>query len=506
MADAIEVLDNLVREELPSVIHESLPQIAPIYKFVRQSSIGVKKDDIGRQWKVLHLFETGLAGLMKSANPAGVAMATNTNFAQSQFVDATDTADLSPFPNPVGTPHVGSIKRTLTLQKATGNFGLPITWQQGDQLSASQIGQVAREVKGVGMMRALTEAQSFFMSANNSLCQVDNADIANDGSGYVKFTVKSGTGRTAFFRIGMMVDFVINNGGVPTYGTATDGTDVLNYRTSTAAYDPLVVADVDYLGGTITVASVAAYDMGTYGTGGALVVLDDMHVVLRECSTVSREMRTWGLNDWIASSGQIMGGSAASGALDLDSQSQFKSKVAAINGPLTDQVMNGYIGAFLDAYPGATIDTILTTMGVTMKYIEQPGLGNNRMVYDRTNKDLKVAGGWSEVSYSFNGKDLRWIISPMCLGKTLYGIKLGGGNLTRYVPPSIGGKDGRVGGDVEFLAPLGGHSNIFKIAHDSSGQSMDMLEAPFWQYGLLAPLDVRSVKLTGLTEATGLIE
>ena len=110
------------------------------------------------------------------------------------------------------------------------------------------------------------------------------------------------------------------------------------------------------------------------------------------------------------------------------------------------------------------------------------------------------------MDYSFNGKNLKWVISPMCLGKTLYAIKLGNGNLTRYVPPSIGGSDGRVGGNVEFLAPLGGHNSIFKIAHNSSGSSMNLLEAPFWQYGLLAPMDVRSVKLTGLTEATGLVE
>ena len=81
-------------------------------------------------------------------------------------------------------------------------------------------------------------------------------------------------------------------------------------------------------------------------------------------------------------------------------------------------------------------------------------------------------------------------------------MKFGGGNIKRYVPPRIGGSDGRVSSEVEFLAPLGGHSGIFKIAHNGDGASQEVLEAPFWQYKLVAPIDVKGIKLTGITEAT----
>ena len=129
------------------------------------------------------------------------------------------------------------------------------------------------------------------------------------------------------------------------------------------------------------------------------------------------------------------------------------------------------------------------------------GSNNNRLNYERQGKALALAGGWDEVTYSFNGKLMNWIISPMCISQRLYACKMANGNLTRYVPPAVGGTDARVGGDVEFLAPLAGHNSIFKVAHNSSGQSQAVLEAPFWQYCLLAPIDVRGVKLTGLTEA-----
>jgi len=106
------------------------------------------------------------------------------------------------------------------------------------------------------------------------------------------------------------------------------------------------------------------------------------------------------------------------------------------------------------------------------------------------------------VSFSFNGKDMRWLISNLVLPGYLYGLKLRGGNIKRYTPPKLGAGDSRIGNEVEFLADVGGGKGIFKIAHASDGSSMAMLEAPFWQYRLIAPVDVRSICLTGLTEAT----
>ena len=63
--------------------------------------------------------------------------------------------------------------------------------------------------------------------------------------------------------------------------------------------------------------------------------------------------------------------------------------------------------------------------------------------------------------------------------------------------------DGNAGmtGEVQFLAPLGGHTGIFMVARGTTGQVLDILEAPFYQYSMIAPIDPRGVKLTSLTEA-----
>lgn len=509
---AISALDNYIREELPRTRTESLPEIAPVYKYIERSTLGVKRNDIGRDWEVEHLFATGIAGLIQSADVKGPSFydreQTNYPFIQSLVMDGSG---LAIFPTATSAPHTTSLKRILTLALTTGNFSIPVTWLSGDALQASQIRQVTTDIAAVGKNHALTEAISFFMSTDNALCQID--DYSLDSSNYYfTCTVKAGTGRTAFFRVGQMVDVMYNNSGTPNWGTA-GGTNHANVATANATapwgtgYIPLIVSDVDYIGGTVTITSCTAATIdGSSLTGSAIA--DDDWIVMASCGTVSgREMRTWGIEDWTKSSGQVMGGSGTLGnrlnpGLDLDSQSQFKSQVAAVNGPLTDIIMNGYVGGFLDAYPGASIDTIITTMGVTLKYLEQPELYNNRMFYDRTGKALDVKGGWDDVSYSFNGRSLRWMTSNMCISQRFYALKLNNGNVKRYVPPRVGGSNSEIGAEVEFIAPLAGHSNIFKIAHSSGGATQAVLEAPFWEYHLVCPIDIRGVKLTGLTEAT----
>jgi len=496
----IDALDNFTREELPSTIRESLPELDPVYQWIETTSLGVKRSRIGRDWEVEHLFGTGVAGLMNHADPRGAAMLDRAEFPQSNVLDSSSSA-LAPFPNAVNAPHTSSLLRVLSLHKCVGNFGIPLTWLQGEALASSQIKQVIRDILAVGKNHALTEAISFFMERNNCLCQIDNWTTGagtTTANAAATFTVKSGTGRTQFFRVGQMVDIVADNAGTPQFGTATDGSDRRNYS---GTYCPLIISDVDYLSGVITVSSLTNADIS------GLSIADDDWVILRDNHIASREMRTWGLNDWIASSGQILGGSGTVGdrlnpGLDLDTQSQFKSRVSAVNGALTDTVLNNKIGGFLDAYTGASLDTLITTMGVQLKYLEQPSSAtNSRQFWDRDGKSLDFQGGWSTVGYSFGGRRFRWIVSGMCINGYLYAVKMGGGNIKRFVPPRIGGRDPRIGSEVEFIAPLGGSRSIFKLAHNSSGQTMSLLEAPFMEYVLVAPIDVRSVKLTGLTEA-----
>lgn len=529
MADtAIDNLSNFMKEEMPKVLHESLPLVAPFFKDIIATSVGVKRDEtsqIGRTWNVIHLYDAGISGLMKYGSPLGPAMVLGSTLGkQAQMLQFFTAASSTPFPTATEAPHAGSLKRTLQLHYTTGNFSVPVAWMQADALSATQIKSVARDIKAVGKTRAMIEATGFHALAitAHSTYKVKilgAVTSVSDSSNVVTVTIDEKYGTIHNFRPGLMIDFVKgdgSDGGVLQDGVSLAGTDIVNVSAA-AAHLHVMITGVDYLGRTFTCVAVdpadgliEAYDT-THGwkAAGSVPIAQYDYIVLKDCSqnVTGRPMPTWGVEDWMISSGSMMGGANNAEVLDVDIYTQFKSSVNAVNGPLTEDVLNKRVGDYLDAYPGLTVDTLITTNGVTQKHLQQYGLYNNRQFYDRQGKSLNAKGGWAEVNYEFNGRVLRWIVDPLCAKNRLYAIKLQGGNIKRYVPPTISAGDARLDagagmdGEIQFLAPAGGHTGIFMVARGSSGQALDILEAPFWQYQLIAPIDPRGIKLTDLTEA-----
>jgi len=527
MAQAIEALNNLVKEELPMMISEAGPEIAPVFDKIKRTAFGVKgQEGLGRGYKVIHLYETGVAGLMESGDPLGPTMDTITG-TQTQLLDqrygiSSPIDGLSIFPKASESPHMGDIKRELVLHKVVGNFSIPASWQQADLLNAAQIKKVARDMKAVAKLKAIYEASSFFSynplnsagsgAVNQVLGRISVIEEVGS-TNYIKITIDESYGRISNFRQGMRIDIVADSDGVIQEGTDTNGTDVRNYEYTAASYCQCIITNVDYLGKAFTFKAInsvtgvqATYQAtcnttGDWNQSGYDAAAGDWIVIAHTSRVSNRPQFSWGLNSWIKSSGTILGGASAAAALDLTYYPQFKSQVKAVNGPLTDDVINGYIGGYLDAYPGETLDTIITTQGVQLKWLQQPGLYNNRQNYERTGKALSFKGGWSQISYEFGGRTYEWIMSPMCLSNNLYAMKFGGDNIQRYSPPRLGGVEASMGQEIEFLAPLGGLSGVFMIAHASSGAPQELLEAPFWYFNLICPTDPRAVKLTGLTEA-----
>lgn len=526
MAQAIAALDNLIKEELPMMITEAGPEIAPVFDKIKRTALGVKKQEgLGRGYEVIHLYETGTAGLIESGDPQGPQMETITGGMVQRLSQTTPhvASHLTIFPDAKDSPHMGDIKRKLTLHKVVGNFSIPPAWKQADLLNASQIKKVARDMKAVAKLKAIYEASSFFShSATNTSSGVNQVlgrikSIEQVTGAYGKITINEEYGRIANFRQGMRIDLVANDAsGYICEGENALGEDVLNYEGgATSVYIKLLITGVDYLGKSINVKAINSstgasvdFDLANTDAGDAFSVVpaEDDWITAAHTSRISnRPQLSWGLNDWIkgGATEYILGGSSANkAALYLGDYPQFKSQVKAVNGPLTDDVINGYIGGYLDAYPGETLDTVITTQGVQLKWLQQPGLYNNRQNYERTGKALSFKGGWSQISYEFAGRTYEWIMSPMCLSKTLYAMKFGGDNIQRFSPPRLGGMEASMGPEIEFLAPLGGHDGVFMVSHASSGAPQELLECPFWYYNLICPTDPRACKLTGLTEAT----
>lgn len=482
----LETLSNQVQDELPQVVHESLPGMDPVYKYIDQSYIGVESHEtanMGYRWRVNHLYSGGMAGLIQPANPEGPDLEDTDQTQDVKFLDA-DHSNLTPFPNALESPHSSVIKRTLTLHRQTGNHAIPVEWMQMDKLSAAHVKQVAMDIRKLGRNRAYMEAMSFYQNWSNNYPVMGQVDGSWTADSNYQYTATIENGRIAFFRPGMMVDVYSDSSGV---NSKTNGSN------------NLVVVKVDYVNKQITLADHASAAINGIG------LTDDDWIMWKGAGTQYRPQCTWGLENWIKSSGYLFQSGSAAGGISLSSHPHFASQVVAVNAALTDTVLNGYVGGFIDAYMSDVVpDTIITTWGATLKYIQQPnGSGLDRMMFERTGKAMSVHGGFSEVDFSFNGRNMKWMISSMCLPGYLYALKLGGGNLKRYVPPMIGGKgDSRIGNEIQFLAPVAGHSGIFMGIVNSNGSPMSAVQLPFWQYRLIAPIEVRGIKLTGLTEAT----
>lgn len=499
------------------------PKLAPMFDRVKRTSFGVKSQDgLGKGYKVIHIYETGTSGLFESGDPLGPGMTSISGNQAQLLAEGTAASNLSIFPSATEVPHTGEVKRELLLHKVQGNYSVPVAWKQLDMLNAAQLKKVARDLKGVAKKKILREAASFFSYevtndagyVNQVLGRISAIAEHSTWTDNILITIDEEYGRIANFAKGQRLDLVADSSGTLQAGTAVDGTDVRNYEHTSQNYVHLIVTDVNYLGKQITLRPVDSVDGGlpNYGSGssgdvfqaGQAAAANDWIVPANSTRYIAgpRPLVSWGINNWIKSTGTILGGASGASGLDVGLYTMFRSQVKAVNASLTDDIINGYIGGYLDAYPGEELDTIITTQGVQQQWLKQPGLYNNQQNYERTGKALSFMGGWSKISYMFGGRVFEWIVSPMCLSKTLYGMRFGGNNILRYGPPRIGGTDAQMGPELEFLAPLTGSTGVFMGTTDSNGNPMDLVQSPFWYYELLCPTDPRGMKLTGLTEAT----
>ena len=281
MADtAIENLSNFLREEMPKVLHESLPLVAPFFKDIIATAAGVKRDEsspLGRDWKVIHLYDAGISGLMKYGDPLGPAMVAGTTTGKmAQMLQFVTAAASTPFPTATESPHAGSLKRTLSLHYQTGNFSVPIAWMQADTLSAAQIKSVSRDIKAVGKLRAMVEATGLHSipitnEATYETKVLGAVTSVSDASNIVTITIDEKYGTIHNFRPGQMIDIVkgdgTDGGELQNANASTAADEIVNY-TAAAGYVHVMVRSVDYVNRTFTCVGIDSGDVESFLNSG----------------------------------------------------------------------------------------------------------------------------------------------------------------------------------------------------------------------------------------------
>jgi hypothetical protein len=215
-----------------------------------------------------------------------------------------------------------------------------------------------------------------------------------------------------------------------------------------------------------------------------------------------------GINSWLKNSGNLLGGDYDSANnIDVDVHPEFKSFFKTSVGTLTEHKMRQYLRGFHRAKEkyGQYIDTLIASDGVWLNY-EAQKIG--QYMLDRTNRlsSLTNEGSQEGFKFSFDGRTYSGYTSNYIEDGTVYGIRKGGSNWKKYVPPSPKGtqKFDKAEGFIpfEFVGPSLGYADVKVPIQRVSGNSTlvtEGMQMPGMLRMQLVPDQPAGLKLTGVT-------
>lgn len=478
MANLADAMEKYVREELSPTIRDATWEVAPSFKNILSTSIGVERSGLGRDWKAKHIFLTSLAGAIKAEGDSAIegdTLAYGTGAGEPGVVYAQSAT----WPGIGSSVAPGYTQKELQLKRWKGNMFVPHDLLRADQMSASLLSALTNTVKQTARNVAYQRASNFFaVNSYKALGVVSSASISN-GTATI---VLDSTSRIRKFQPGMLVDIIDYNGGA------------YDQKCNNASYPVMIVKSVDPTAKTVVIEHVSSS-----GTSFAYNPAASDLIVLKDSFTIAGTPYGHGPKGpayWLVASGTVYG-------MNLAHYPQFKSVVSAVSATLTDTVLRNKLGAFYDTHPMEQWpDTILTTSGVIADYV---GEIDDLRRFQVQGTAAKVRGGFGGgIGFEYDGRFTPFTPETLMPSGYAWIMKMGGKNIKRYVPPSLPGASGDKAfpGDVEFVAPLGGSKGIWMHTYDTDSNLTPYLQAPYEIIEEYCPEVLPGIVLTGLTEYT----
>lgn len=499
MSTLMTTVSQILRQEIDQGIPDSLPELDPAFKQIARSSVGVERNGIGRDWKKLQVFSGSLAGAHSWRSALGPAPSLDgADAAATSGPSLFGAGTLRTWQSVDNIASPGFVTRTISLVQGYGNFHVPLDLMRSDKLDASVGSMVAQIGKGAAKRQALSQVHAFWklgqigsqVSSNNAIAVVipysgSSVTVTNSTPVEVKLT----NGRIRSFFPGLILDFYLSSDG-----------SLLGFSTTNAI---AIVMRVNYLKKTIWVRRVSGgADFNITAADPVIVMPADngASATNNDITAASKTFSPSGLTDWIKAADGA-GANSVYGIV-LDRYPQFSSIVdTSLSGALTSDILNKYIGGFSDAY-GSELDTILTTPGVILGFLENLDSGAQLLRYDTQGEALAVEAGFMPFGYVHDGKKYRIMTSPNCPTGIVYVLKFGDKNIQKLVPPKLDGTraDGRFESEVEFVAPVFGGNGIFMPAYTSTAQLADAVIAPYINIMEFVPKMVQGIKIGTFAE------
>lgn len=513
----LKVNERNVEEILGKDIEYFLSDFDPFWRDSIVTSQGVGSvNRIGRDMKILKTFGNPMGGVVEEEFPYGDV---------SLYGDQTTTVGTrlqlqtlaQTFPNALEGPNMKTWEMGIPMRAMRTN----IMWTMGE-LQAEALPSFIREViapklKGFAKLLAHTVCNKWYLNQNEfyaicsgSLSTVTFAQVGGGTGGSVavvgdKISWKPSNYATDRFIIGQRVDIYDSTGATR--------------RNLDTQRVWLYVTKVDKLTNTVEF-TVGGIDSGalTLTLNAWGITTTDIVVYARSRSATSPNFTSIaGVNSWLKSGAttsantQYLLGSErdTSAEIDLTLYPEFKSFTKSSVGNLTEHKLRQYLRGFHRAkmQDGQYIDCLVASDGVWLNY-ESQKIG--REILDRTGRtsNMNNEGSTEGFKFTFDGRTYNGYTSNYIESGSVYGLRKGGNNWKRYVPPAP--KGAKTMDQMESFIPFkfvgsilnGTESNQIPIQFSSGTytQLSEGVQMPGIMRMQLVPDQPAGLKLTGVTE------
>ena len=499
-----------IQEVLNKNIEVFLPALDPAWRDTTVTSQGVGQANlIGRDMKILKIYMGAMAGVFEMADSRNnfvlfgdntinnVADKLQTQGLTQTWPDATEGAMARPYRLGIG------------MKAMVSNLLVTLGEMQAEATPAF-IGEIlAPKLEGHARLIAQTLCNYWYLSDN------DSYKLGSIGSGATQSTTDTTNTTVVFTPPELSIDRYAVGMRVDIYTSANvrvNQTDPAVPATRLNA----IVSRVDEVAGTVAITVLGVLT-------GAITLTTSTNVVYFANGKISGASGGYGIagiNSWIK--GGDTGGSTASAAncllgndrdtanqINVNLHPEFKSYFKTSVGTLTEHKLRQYLRGFHRAKEkyGQYIDTLIASDGVWLNY-ESQKIG--QYMLDRTNRlsSLTNEGSQEGFKFSFDGRTYTGYTSNYIEDGTVYGIKKGGANWKKYVPPSPKGTQKFDKAEAfipfEFVGPALGYSSIkVPITKTATGSGNSLLTEGAQMPGMLrmqlVPDQAAGIKLTGVS-------
>ena len=550
---------NRIQEVLNKSMRVFLAGLDPVWRENVVTSQGIgNSGDLGRDLKITKLFMGSLTGVIEAGQGFGdkdlYGDLTNA-LGASMHVQQANQA----YPSPLEGPNATAYRLAIPMRSLVTNLMITLGEKQADATPALIDQVIAPKLTAFARNMAHTLCNYWYLSQNESykLCTATNFSTSVAVGNAFRFSFEPSNYAVHRFSRGQRIDFLWNStydsgnqtgvrandsndqSSAATSGTLAlgDGTRATRLQVLVESVDPLTNKVTCIAGGlpatpatgvnptawqkhTGAPAAVATGTVTTMSTmnGFVDVVYANSHIVDGVGTTNFTAIA--GINSWLKSGAETGGtrptsllGSESDSAdfIDVTERPEFKSFKYAVNGVLTEYNLKRYLQRVHSAFEplGHTIDTLIASEGVWSAY-ESQKIGQYRI--DRTNRVASITneGQQEGFTFSFEGHTYKGYTSRFVESGTLYGVKLGGKNWKKYVPPSPAGMSKMSQADAyvpfEFVAGAitGTSTNQLPVYQTASGGGASLVtqasQMPDRIRMQLVPDQPNGMKLTGITE------